>query len=472
MKCSIGFYGLGVMGQSLALNMAGKGTPVAVYNIEPAQTKKFMEERAGKLPVCPAYDLKEFTGLLERPRKVFLMVTAGKAVDEVIKSLLTCLEPGDIVIDGGNTYYRDTAARQAMLREKGIFLIGAGISGGEEGALLGPSIMPSGDPRAYEEAGPLLEKMAAVTPEGFRCCHYIGPEGSGHYVKMVHNGIEYCDMQLICEIYYLMKRAAGLSNRETAEVFEEWNQGRLSSYLIQITARILKRRDEITGNDLVDMILDCAGKKGTGKWTAMEGLELGVPVPTIAEAEFVRDLSARLPARRVLAECFPPGPKKPVNRAAYIRELEKAMYAAKICSYAQGFALLSEASDIYGWDLDLGETALMWRAGCIIRAAFLEDIKKAYTDCPKLVNLMASPVFSSALKEAEAAWRNVVISCVENGCYIPALSSTLNYFDGWRAGRLPVNLLQAQRDYFGAHTYQRTDREASEHFHTCWTDTE
>ncbi|MBM7581676.1 6-phosphogluconate dehydrogenase [Caldicoprobacter guelmensis] len=467
-KADIGLIGLAVMGQNLVLNMESKGYAVAVYNRTPERTKEFMEGPAkGKERIIPAYTLEEFVASLSRPRKVMIMVKAGKPVDDVIDSLLPLLNEGDIVIDGGNSYFKDTIRRTRQLAEKGILFMGVGVSGGEEGALKGPSIMPGGPYEAWEQVGRILRDIAAKVGDDIPCCDYIGPDGAGHYVKMVHNGIEYGDMQLISEAYFLMKELLGFSALEMQPIFQRWNEGELNSYLIEITADILGRIDEETGLPMVDVILDRAGQKGTGKWTSQEALDLGVAAPTIAEAVFARCISAikeeRLAASKVLKG---PQIKFEGEREQLIEDIGKALYASKICSYAQGFALLRQASEAYNWNLKLGDIALLWRGGCIIRAQFLERIKEAYDRDQQLPNLLLDPYFKQVMEESQDSWRRVVSLAVQNGIPVPCFSSALAYYDSYRRDRLPANLIQAQRDYFGAHTYERVDREGI--FHTDW----
>ena len=466
-KAYIGVFGMGVMGQSLALNIANHGYAVAVYNKDRENTEAFLKKAAGRENVTPCWTLEEFAASLEAPRKILLMVTAGKVVDLVIQSLLPLLDRGDIVIDAGNSYYADTRRRERELRERGIRFFGMGVSGGERGALEGPSMMPGGDPEAYGYLKELFEDMAAKTPDGTPCCAYIGPDGAGHYVKMVHNGIEYADIQLICECYQLMRFAAGMEVEEIGAVFEEWNRGRLQSYLVEITAKILGVRDPETGRPMVDVILDAAGQKGTGKWTSMEGLDIGVPIPTIAESVFARYLSALKEDRVAAAKVFPWQSRAALpDRETLVSQLEESLYAAKVCCYAQGFALLRAASEQYGWGLRYGEIALLWREGCIIRARFLEDIAAAFRAQPDLPNLMLADAFAPALRQAQAAWRSIAALSALSGTAAPALLSTLNYFDSYRTAVCPASLLQAQRDFFGAHTYRRSDREGV--FHTHW----
>jgi 6-phosphogluconate dehydrogenase len=465
-KYDLALIGLAVMGENLARNIAGRGHRIAVYNRTADRTRAFLAGPAAGLPIGAAYTLADLAAMLARPRKIFLMVKAGQPVDDMLAALRPHLEPGDIVMDGGNSHYPDTRRRHAALAAEGIRYLGVGVSGGEEGALTGPSIMPGGDPDAYAAVAPVLTSIAARAA-GRPCCAYVGPDGAGHYVKMVHNGIEYGDMQLIAEAYATMKDLLGMSAAEMQPVFAAWNAGRLQSYLIEITAAILGHADPLTGRPLVDLILDKAGQKGTGKWTSQDALDLGVPVPTITEAVFARCLSA-YKDERVAAAGLLAGPRDTWqgDRAAFLAALEAALYAAKICSYAQGFALLRAAAQNYAWDLKYGEIALLWRGGCIIRAAFLEDIAAAYGRNPALANLLTDPFFTAALENSHAGLREVVAACQTRGIPVPAFSASLAYYDGYRRAVLPANLIQAQRDYFGAHTYERTDREGT--FHTDW----
>ncbi|SDF02169.1 decarboxylating NADP(+)-dependent phosphogluconate dehydrogenase [Sporolituus thermophilus] len=462
----IGLIGLAVMGENLVLNMAGKGFAVAVYNRTVSKVDDFVAGRGKGLAIGGAHSVAELVAMLKRPRKVMLMVKAGKPVDDMIGELLPYLEPGDIIIDGGNSYFEDTRRRWRELAVKGIRFIGMGVSGGEEGALKGPSLMPGGDRDAYQEVAPIFTRIAAQVADG-PCCAYVGPDGAGHYVKMVHNGIEYGDMQLISEAYYIMKNALGLSADELHRVFAKWNEGDLDSYLIEITRDIFTKYDDATGLPLVEVILDKAGQKGTGKWTSQSALDLGVPTPTITEAVFARCMSAykdeRVAAAKVLTG---PDGRYTGDRYEFIQAIHDALYASKICSYAQGFALLKAASAEYQWDLDFGEVALLWRGGCIIRARFLDRIKEAYQRDPQLPNLLIDPFFRSVLDKAQANWRLVVKTCKELGIPTPAFSASLDYYDSYRRAVLPANLIQAQRDYFGAHTYERTDRPGV--FHTEW----
>lgn len=466
MQADIGLIGLAVMGQNLVLNMEGKGYTVAVYNRTAQRTEEFAAQRAQGKKIIPTYSLSDFVQALARPRKIMVMVKAGAPVDAVIDELLPLLEPGDIVIDGGNSYYQDTIRRAKALAEKGIHFLGAGISGGEEGALKGPSIMPGGPREAWDQVAPILTAIAAKV-DGEPCCAYLGGDGVGHFVKMVHNGIEYGDMQLISEAYFLMKHLAGISTAEMADIFARWNEGELQSYLIEITADIMRRIDEETGQPLVEVILDEAGHKGTGMWTSQVALELGVPAPTITEAVYARYISA-LKNERVAASQVLTGPAAPgaIDKEAFVEEVRQALYASKICSYAQGFALLSRAAAEYGWELDLGTIASLWRGGCIIRAQFLDRIREAYHSEKDLRNLLLAPYFRDVVTRSQASWRRVVALAANAGLPVPGLSSALNYYDLYRHERLPANLLQAQRDYFGAHTYRRIDKEGV--FHTEW----
>ncbi len=468
MMCDIGLVGLAVMGQNLVLNMERNGAHVAVYNRSRERTDGFLQTTAKGKSIYPAYSLPELVSMLSAPRKIMLMVQAGSPVDAVLDGLVPLLSKGDVVIDGGNSFFKDTVRRCKQMQEKGILFLGTGVSGGEEGALKGPSIMPGGSREAYALAGPLLEKISAQV-EGKPCCAFLGPDGAGHYVKVTHNGIEYGDMQLICEAYQLMQGLLHMTPAECGATFAEWNRGELDSYLIAITADILMRVDEETGKPLVDVILDRAGQKGTGKWTSQEALDLGVPAETIAGAVFARCMTA-IKDQRVAASAVLPGPAggAQVNKAAVLADIRGALYAAKICSYAQGFALMSAAGEAYGWSLDFGTIAMMWRGGCIIRARFLTRIKEAYERDPKLPNLLLDPFFLKAVTDAQAGWRRVVSLAAERGVWAPCFMSALSYYDGLRCARLPHNLLQAQRDYFGAHTYERTDKPGA--FHTVWVE--
>jgi 6-phosphogluconate dehydrogenase len=473
MASDIGLIGLAVMGENLVLNMESKGFTVSVFNRTTSVTQKLAETRGKGKNIVPCLTLEEFVASLARPRKMMIMVKAGAPVDAVIAQLLPLLEEGDCIIDGGNSLYTDSIRREAELKEKGIFFIGTGISGGEEGALLGPSIMPGGDTSAYGLVEPIFTKISAQVHDEASgtmqpCCTYIGPNGAGHYVKMVHNGIEYGDMQLICEAYALLKNVLGLSTDELHDVFATWNKGELDSYLIEITTDIFARKDEESGKALVDVILDKAGQKGTGKWTIMSALDLGVVVSTINAAVEARVVSS-MKQERVDASKVLPAPAAwnyEGDRQAFIDNVRDALYASKIVSYAQGLALMRAASDEFDWDLSLGNIASIWRGGCIIRAKFLNRITEAYGRDSKLKNLMLDPFFTEVLANGQGGWREVVATAQKAGIAVPALSASLAYFDSYRAERLPQNLLQAQRDYFGAHTYERVDKEGT--FHTEW----
>lgn len=465
-KQQIGVIGLAVMGKNLALNIESRGFSVSVYNRSSSKTEEFLQEAKGK-NVVGTYSIEEFVQSLETPRKILLMVKAGTATDATIQSLLPHLEKDDILIDGGNTYYKDTQRRNKELAEIGIHFIGTGVSGGEEGALKGPSIMPGGQKEAHELVKPILEAISAKV-DGEPCTTYIGPDGAGHYVKMVHNGIEYGDMQLISESYFILKQVLGLSADELHEVFAEWNKGELDSYLIEITADIFTKKDEETGKPLVDVILDKAGQKGTGKWTSQSALDLGVPLPIITESVFARFISA-MKEERVKASGLLSGPEvKPVteHKEELIEAVRKALFMSKICSYAQGFAQMKAASEEYNWDLKYGEIAMIFRGGCIIRAAFLQKIKEAYDREPELDNLLLDSYFKNIVESYQGALRQVISLAVAQGVPVPSFSSALAYYDSYRTAVLPANLIQAQRDYFGAHTYERTDKEGI--FHTEW----
>ena len=466
MKYQIGVAGLAVMGRGLALNLAEHGFAVAGYNRSSEPTEIFVEAgKAAGYTVTGCATLEEFCSVLEKPRKILLMVKAGAAVDAVLEGLMPYLEPGDIVIDGGNSHYPDTVRRHDACAQKNINFMGLGVSGGEEGARHGPALMPGGDKDAYAQVEKFLTTIAAHVGED-PCCAYIGPGGAGHFVKMTHNGIEYGDMELICEAYYLMRKLLGMSAAEIAEQFKAWNEGELSSYLVDITAHILTVQDPESGNALVDMIAAIAGSKGTGMWTVQEALALGVPLPTIAQAVFARDLSAKSDERTAAKERYgcEHAPFTGSDRAAFLEAIRQALYASKICSYAQGFALLKTASERYDWNLDLGGIALLFRGGCIIRAAFLERIAEAYRAPQPPANLLMDDYFAGKLAAYQPAWRQVVTTAAASGVAAPAFSASLAYFDGYRDAEGPMNLLQAQRDCFGAHTYRRTDKEGSFHF--------
>jgi len=463
-KQQIGVIGLAVMGRNLALNIESRGFTVAVYNRTAAKTDALLKEFPGR-NLKGTYSLEEFVASLEVPRKILIMVQAGKGTDDTINQLVPLLDKGDIIIDGGNSYFHDTRRRNKELEAKGIRFIGTGVSGGEEGALKGPSIMPGGQEDAYRLVEPILTAISAKV-NGDPCCTYIGPDGAGHYVKMVHNGIEYGDMQLICEAYQLLKDVLGVSTQELHEIFSEWNKGELDSYLIEITADIFSKIDPETGKPMVDVILDSAGQKGTGKWTSQSALDLGVPLSIITESVFSRFISA-MKEERVAASKQLKGPQvEPFSgdREEFIESVRKALYASKICSYAQGFAQMRAASEEYNWNLNYGNIAMIFRGGCIIRAQFLHKIKEAYDRDPQLKNLLLDPYFKGIVEGYQDAWRKVVSIAVSRGIPVPAFSSALAYYDSYRSERLPANLLQAQRDYFGAHTFQRVDKEGTFHF--------
>ena len=468
-KADIGLIGLAVMGQNLALNMNDHGFKVAVFNRTTSKVDDFLADEAAGTAIVGAQSLEELAGLLQTPRRIMLMVKAGQPVDLTIEALLPHLEEGDILIDGGNSNFQDTTRRMHWLADEGLLFVGTGVSGGEEGARYGPSIMPGGAADAWPAVSPILQSIAAKVADGTPCCDWIGPEGSGHYVKMVHNGIEYGDMQLISEAYDLLGTGLGLTPAQMSAVFAAWNEGPLSSYLIEITAEILAAVDE-DGEPLIDKILDSAGQKGTGKWTAVNALEEGIPLTLIGEAVFARFLSA-LKEERVRASAILDGPDPALDTAvqAFIDDLGQALYASKIISYAQGYMLLRAASASNEWDLPYGAIALMWREGCIIRAAFLDEIKAAFERDPGLENLLLDPYFEAQVENAQAAWRRVVAHAVGAGIPLPAMSSALAFYDGYRRERLPANMIQAQRDYFGAHTYERIDAPRGEYFHTNWT---
>jgi len=464
----IGLVGLAVMGENLVLNIESKGFSASVYNRTVEKVENFVNGRGKGKKIFGARTIEELVASLKRPRKVILMVKAGKAVDDFIELLLPHLEAGDIIIDGGNTHYPDTNRRTKYVESKGLLYIGTGVSGGEEGALLGPSIMPGGSPEAWPAVKPIFQAIAAKVADGSPCCDWVGRDGAGHFVKMVHNGIEYGDMQLICEAYQVMKDLLGMSTDDMHEVFAEWNKGELDSYLIEITRDILGYKDE-TDSAVVEKILDTAGQKGTGKWTALAALDQGIPLTLIGEAVFARCLSAQKD-ERVAASKILTGPK-PVfsgDRRAFIEDLRRALLASKIVSYAQGYELMRSASDDYKWDLNYGGIALMWRGGCIIRSVFLGRIKEAFDKNPDIKNIMLDPYFTEKILDAQVGWRNVVTQAVNAGIPVPAFTSALAYFDGFRTERLPANLLQAQRDYFGAHTYERTDTPRGKMFHIDW----
>jgi len=465
----IGVIGLAVMGQNLVLNMKDHGFSVTVYNRTASKMERFIAGPAADTPIRGAHSLQEMVDMLKRPRRILLMVKAGVIVDQTISSLLPLLESGDIIIDGGNSYYQDTIRRTKEVESKGLLFIGTGVSGGEEGARTGPSIMPGGSVEAWPHVQPIFQSIAAKI-EGSPCCEWLGPDGAGHFVKMVHNGIEYGDMQIIAESYHIMKELIGFSNLDMQQIFEEWNGGKLDSYLIQITHDILGYQ-ETEGQFTLDNILDCAGQKGTGKWTAASALDQGIPLTLIGEAVFSRFLSSLITERARASEILS-GPPLVYDRkesVSLVRDLHDAVYAAKIMSYAQGYMLLRAAAKKYNWPLDYGSIALMWRGGCIIRSAFLGKIKEAFDANPDLENLLLAPYFVQALSNAQTAWRRVVATVATYGITAPALSSALSFYDGYRSARGPANLIQAQRDYFGAHTYERTDEARGAFFHTNWT---
>ena len=468
-KADIGLIGLAVMGQNLVLNMNDHGFRVAVFNRTTEVVDEFLAGSARGTGIVGAHSLEELVGALARPRRVMLLVKAGRPVDDFIERLIPLLEAGDIIIDGGNSNYNDTIRRTARVESAGLLYIGTGVSGGEEGARRGPSIMPGGSPAAWPHVKPIFQAVAAKVEDGSPCCDWVGENGAGHFVKMVHNGIEYGDMQLICEAYQLLKDGLGLDHDRMHEVFSEWNEGELDSYLIEISRDILGFRDE-HGEPVLEKILDSAGQKGTGKWTAVSALDMGIPLTLIAEAVLARFLSA-LKDERVAAAKVLKGPDTTFagDPDAFVDDLRQALYAAKIVSYAQGYMLMRAAAAQYGWTLNNGGIALMWRGGCIIRSVFLGRIKEAFDRDPGLSNLLLDPYFAGQVQAAQAAWRRVVAKAVALGIPVPALASALSFFDGYRSGRLPANLLQAQRDYFGAHTYERVDRPRGEFFHTDWT---
>lgn len=471
--CDIGLIGLAVMGQNLVLNMNDHGYRVAVFNRTVSKVDDFINNEAAGTQVTGTHSIAELVAALKKPRRVMLMVKAGDTVDQMIDTIVPHLEPGDIVIDGGNSHYPDTTRRTRALAEKGVLFVGTGVSGGEEGARHGPSIMPGGNPAAWPHVKEIFQAIAAKVEDGTPCCDWVGEEGAGHYVKMVHNGIEYGDMQLICEAYQLLRDGLGIGTDELHEVFAEWNKGELDSYLIEITAEIFTKKDD-DGAPLIDKILDTAGQKGTGKWTGISALDLGMPLTLIGEAVFARCLSA-LKDERVAASKVLNGPKRAAtaptaaDRAAFIEDVRRALYCSKIVSYAQGYMLLREAAKEEGWNLNFGGIALMWRGGCIIRSRFLGEIKVAYDKNPKLTNLLLDDFFNKVLNDDQNSWRRAIIRGIEAGVPTPAFSTALSFFDGYRSARVPANLLQAQRDFFGAHTYERIDKPRGQFFHTNWT---
>ena len=469
MLSDIGLIGLAVMGENLVLNIENKGFSASVYNRSIKKVDDFIQGRGLNKRFYGAHDINDFCKSLSSPRKIIIMVKSGNPVDLVIEQLLPNLEKGDIVIDGGNSYYKDSSRRYEYLKSKGINFIGAGISGGEEGALNGPSIMPGGSIEAWPQIKPIFDKIAAKISAGETCCNWVGPSGSGHFVKMVHNGIEYGDMQMICEAYHIMKSALKLSNDEIAEVFDEWNKSELNSYLIEITKEILRYENE-DKERVVDLILDTSGQKGTGKWTAGAALDYGQPLSLIAEAVFARCLSSLKEERVKASNCFDHSTYSFTgDKQLFLDNLKHALYASKIISYTQGFQLLKAASNEYKWNLNFGDIALLWRGGCIIRSVFLEQIKDAYNKDKNLSNLLMDPFFNEIINKSQKGWRFIIKEAVSYGIPTPAMSSALAYFDGYKSERLPSNLLQAQRDYFGAHTYERIDKERGVFFHTNWT---
>jgi 6-phosphogluconate dehydrogenase len=469
-QCDIGLIGLAVMGQNLVLNMNDHGYRVCVYNRTVSKVDDFLANEAKGTNVVGAHSIEELVKALKRPRRVMLMVKAGDTVDQMIEQLVPHLEKGDIIIDGGNSHFPDTTRRTKALAQKGILFIGTGVSGGEEGARFGPSIMPGGNPQAWPYVKEIFQSIAAKVEDGSPCCDWVGEDGAGHYVKMVHNGIEYGDMQLICEAYQLLREGLGLSTDELHHVFAEWNRGELDSFLIEITSAILAKKDD-DGQPLIDKILDTAGQKGTGKWTAVNALDLGMPVTLIGEAVFARCLSA-LKEERVAASKVLHGPNRArleCDPQTFIEDVRRALYCSKVISYTQGYMLLREAGKEYGWNLNMGGIALMWRGGCIIRSRFLGKIKEAYDKNPQLNNLLLDDFFQGIVNDYQPSWRNAISAAISLGIPTPAFSTALAFYDGYRAERLPANLLQAQRDYFGAHTYERVDKPRGQFFHTNWT---
>jgi 6-phosphogluconate dehydrogenase len=466
----IGLIGLAVMGENLVLNMESHGFAVAVYNRTTSKVDDFVKGRAKGKNIKGCHSVEELVGSLKSPRKIMMMVKAGKPVDEFIELLIPHLSPGDILIDGGNSHFPDSIRRAKYLEEKGLLFIGTGVSGGEEGALKGPSIMPGGSPAAWPHVKPIFQSIAAKVADGTPCCDWVGSDGAGHFVKMVHNGIEYGDMQMICEAYSLMERGLGMKASQMHKVFAEWNEGELNSYLIEITRDIMGKKDDKTGKPMIDVILDTAGQKGTGKWTSTVALDLGIPAVTIAEAVFARAMSA-IKADRVTAskELGTRVKKFQGDRDELVEKIRQALFASKICSYAQGFQLMRAAAEEYNWKLNYGGIALMWRGGCIIRARFLDNIKEAFDKNKKLPNLLLDDFFKKVISKTQKSWREVIALAVQSGIPVPAFCSAIAYYDGYRSERLPANLLQAQRDYFGAHTYERVDKPRGKFFHTNWT---
>ena len=470
-ECDFGLIGLAVMGQNLVLNINDHGFKVAVYNRTVSKVDDFLNSTAKGTQVVGTHSIEELVNVLKRPRRVMLMVKAGQPVDDFIELLISHLEPGDIIIDGGNSNYNDTIRRTAYVESKGLLYIGTGVSGGEEGARFGPSIMPGGSPQAWPHVKEIFQAVAAKVEDGSPCCDWVGENGAGHYVKMTHNGIEYGDMQLICEAYDLLKNLLGMSNQEMHAVFTEWNRGKLDSYLIEITRDILGYKDD-RGEYVIDEILDTAGQKGTGKWTAISALDMGIPLTLISEAVLARCLSALKEARTEASTVLRgPTPQFSGDKKSFVRDIHDALYASKIMSYTQGYMLMRAAAAEYNWNLNYGGIALMWRGGCIIRSAFLGKIKAAFDKDAGLTNLLLDDYFKKEVDAAQAGWRRVIANAVEAGIPVPAMSSALAFYDGYRRDRLPANLLQAQRDYFGAHTYERVDKPRGEFFHTNWTGT-
>ncbi len=470
-NCDIGLIGLAVMGQNLVLNMNDHGYKVAVFNRTVSKVDDFIQNEAKGTQVVGTHSIEELVQSLKRPRRIMLMVKAGSTVDDMINQIVPHLEKGDIIIDGGNSLFTDSNRRTKDLRDKGILFIGTGVSGGEEGARNGPSIMPGGNPDAWPHVKEIFQSIAAKVEDGSPCCDWVGEDGAGHYVKMVHNGIEYGDMQLICEAYQVLRDGLGLNTDELHEVFADWNKGELDSFLIEITAEILSKKSDEDSGPMVDKILDTAGQKGTGKWTAISALDLGMPVTLIGEAVFARCLSS-LKEERVRASKLLNGPAKPElkhDRKTFVEYVRRALYCSKMISYAQGYMLLREAGKEQKWNLNMGGIALMWRGGCIIRSRFLSKIKDAYDHNPGLENLLLDEFFRDVLNNYQAAWRHAIVHAIEFGVPTPAFSTALAFFDGYRSERLPANLLQAQRDFFGAHTYERVDKPRGQFFHTNWT---
>ena len=469
MPSQIGLIGVGLMGENLALNMAGKGFAVSVFDASSDKVMKFISGRGQGKTIRGCHSLHELVRSLESPRRIMLMVPSGKPVDDIIESLIDSLDPGDILIDGGNSHFSDTTRRTRLLEERGLLFVGAGVSGGEEGALLGPSIMPGGSAAAWQSVKPIFQAIAAKVDGDVPCCEWIGPEGSGHFVKMVHNGIEYGDMQIICEVYDVMRNLLGMSAPEMHQVFKDWSQGELESYLIEITRDILAVKDE-DGQPLLDKILDRAGQKGTGKWTVVTALDVAVPLTLVTESVFARVLSS-MKDERTQASGLLGGPagRFSGDRRALVEDLRKALFAAKLISYAQGYQLLRATATEFGWTLNYGAIAMMWRGGCIIRSVFLKKIKTAFDSTPELVNLLLDPFFCEAITQSHPSLRNVLCEAIRGGVPMPAMSAALAYYDGYRSANLPANLLQAQRDFFGAHQYERVDRPRGVYFHTNWT---